>query len=112
MVYRIKNKGAFLKKISKATRKNSKAIITKANESDIKALCECALNVCHNKVNLNKRAVKKLKKHKTELLRLAFLNDPLKLKKKVLLQTGGALPLLAQIGLTALGSLIPSLFKK
>jgi|SRR5690348_6824057 len=107
---KIKNNSGFLRKLNKGKSAIRKKIISKARPGQIKALCECALNACSGRIKLNPRVVKKLKKHEGNILRIAYSKEPIEIKRKLLSQSGGALPILAQIGLTALGSLLPKIF--
>ena len=103
----------FLQKVYKGSAKVRKQAVASASSGQIKALCECALNACSGRVKKVKpQHLKKLRAKEGHLIRLAYARDPIETKKKLLLQTGGALPLLASLGLSALGSFIPSLFGK
>ena len=112
MAPKVKKHQDFLRKIYKSTAKSRRAAITSASSDQIKALCECAVNACSGRIRINPNQVRKLKSKEGNLIRLAYARDPIAVKKKLLLQTGGALPILATLGLSALGALIPSLFGK
>ena len=111
MAPKVKTNRDFLKKIYKGTARARKSAIDSATPDQIKALCECAVNACSGRISIKPTQVKKLSSKEGHLIRLAYARDPIATKKKLLIQSGGALPILASLGLSALGSLIPNLFR-
>jgi hypothetical protein len=110
MAPKVKTEAAFLRSLYKAPAKKRKAAVANANKDQIKALCECALNVCERKFKPKPGQLKIIRPHEGTLLRLAYAREPLEVKKRLLIQSGGVLPVLATLGISALSSLIPKLF--
>jgi hypothetical protein len=110
MAPKVKTEAAFLRSLYKATAAKRKAAVSGASKEQIRALCECAHNLCERKIKLKAGQIKVLRPHEGTLLRLAYGRDPLEAKKRLLIQSGGALPLLASLGISALTSLLPKLF--
>jgi hypothetical protein len=109
MAPKINSNASFLHQVYKGPAKLRKHLIARANTNQVKTLCECALNACNSRVRVKPTQLKLLRANEGKLLRLAYVKEPIQVKKEILLQSGGALPILAALGLSALGSLIPSL---
>jgi len=110
MAPKVKSNAEFLEKIYKSTAAGRKRAVSSATPNQVKALCECALNACSGRVKLRPAHLKKLRSHESKLIRLAYAKDPIETKKKLLIQSGGALPILASLGISALSSLLPAIF--
>ena len=81
-----------------------RALLRTANNSQIESLCEICLNILHGNVPVN---VQKLKKYKNFLRMLARKTTSLKRKKQMLVnQSGGFLPLIAPVIVSALGGIL------
>jgi hypothetical protein len=109
MAPKVKNNSEFLQKIYKGGVRARKQAVSSATPRQVRALCECALNACSGRFKVKPAHLRSLRANESKLLRLAYAKDPIETKRKILIQSGGALPVLAALGLSALGSLIPSL---
>jgi hypothetical protein len=110
MAPKVKSNQDFLRKVYKGPAKARKQAVVSATSNQIKALCECAANACSGRLIIKPSLRKQLKAKEANLIRLAYNKEPIEVKKRLLIQSGGALPVLAALGLSALGSLIPSIF--
>ena len=89
MAQRLRKNHDFLKLLAKCTPAQRKAILRTADDSLVKTICECVLNVLKETVPVSKPAKRKLLKHKKSLTSLAEKSTPLHKKKKILVQKGG-----------------------
>lgn len=92
--------------ISQAKPKLRNAILLKADNRLIKALSEIIFNILNGKVDLSLTHVKKLRKKRKALYKLAKKSVPVKEKRKLLVQTGGLLPGIIVPALSLLISLL------
>ena len=100
---RLEQNEGFLKAIATAHAKQSKALIKTAKGNQLDAICEVILNVLKEVVTIPKGIVKKVKKHKKVIRRLAkktlgkFLRRKLMLKYIGIVQTilSAVLPILS-----------------
>lgn len=79
-----------LDKLAKASPKERKKILEKANFELIKSIIECTQNVLNGNVELEDKCFIKLKKHKKILRRINSAKEKLKQKKEFIIQNGGA----------------------
>ena len=93
--------------ISREPNANGK-IIKGAPSSVIKTICNAAENVLHGNVLLTPKQREVFKKHKKLILKLRTRKIPIKKKRELILQDGGAfwIPLLLSAALSALGPLL------
>jgi len=100
---RLEQNEGFLKAIATAHEKQAKALIKTAKGNQLDAICEVILNVLKEVVTIPKGIVKKVKKHKKVIRRLAkktlgkFLRRKLMLKYIGIVQTilSAVLPILS-----------------
>lgn len=71
-----------------------------------KALREISKNFVKRKIKLNKQQIQGLRPHKRTIAGLAKRNVPKARRKKLVVQSGGALPFLIPIVATIIGELI------
>lgn len=71
-----------------------KQIIRHSKPELVKSICEICVNTLNGNLKLSKMKMKKLKRYKKEIRIMAQPKVSLLRKKKVLVQTGGFLPLL------------------
>ncbi len=83
-----------------------KAIVNAADKDLICCICECAHNVLNGNVPISKKRIKELSQHQKALASLLEKRGSIKKKKKILIQSGGFLPLLLTPILGIVGSLI------
>jgi hypothetical protein len=96
----------FIKKFKTAGEQQRKKYLTQAAPSEIHSLCECVLNVCNGNIPINKRALVRLKPYKETLRKISAGKGT----RKLLIQKGGFLPLIASAVLPALlGSIVSKL---
>jgi hypothetical protein len=112
MAGRIEKHYNFIKKFQRAPTLQRNAYLKRASADEVRSLCECALNVCNGNIPLNKKQFGQLKKHKKILKTLAFTKSSPWKKRRVLLQEGGFLPVLASTALSFLGPIIASAIEK
>ena len=96
-----------LKELSKSKSSYKKIILEKADSKLIQAICESAFNILEGNVPLSSKNKQDLSKHKN-LLRKLVQKSSLKEKKKLLVQSGGALPAILPLVLTSLASVFAS----
>ena len=85
-----------------------KAVLQRSPDTVIKCICNAALNAQQGDIQLTKKQIKALSKHRKKISILTNKNRDLKSKRKVLVQKGGAafLPVLLGTILASLGSAI------
>jgi hypothetical protein len=106
MASNIKHHISFLKKIGSATKNNRVKYLNLATDSEIRSICECALNVCKGTVPLSKKSKTYLKRHGKVLKNIAFRKACMDTKRKNLVQKGGFLPQLLAAAIPVIASLI------
>jgi hypothetical protein len=79
-----------LKELSKNKSRYTRHILTHADSNLVRAICEGILNILEGKVILSAEDKRILEKYKY-LLRKLVERGPLKSKKKILIQKGGAI---------------------
>jgi hypothetical protein len=94
----------FLAKSAKPSQ--AKAVLKCANKDLVGCLCECIQNVTMGNVAIGKSRRKKLSKHKRRLRQILDKGTNLSSKRKLLVQSGGFLPLLLAPIIGIAGSLI------
>jgi hypothetical protein len=93
----------FLKKLSKSSKKDLKALVRQASIPQLQAVCECCLNVVNRNCPISKPKLLKLRRHKAPLLNIAFRKDTPESKRRLLIQKGsGFLPVILPIALSYL----------
>ena len=95
-----------LKVIRKCNNSMLCSIIKSGNKELIHTICECVLNCLNGNVTLNDSDKTYLKRHKNKLRQLLRKNSSLKVKKKIIIQSGGSfLPIILSTILSAISSL-------
>ena len=95
-----------LKVLAKAKQPMCKAIIGAADHDLITCLCECAQNILNGNVTVGKLHLKRLKRYRADVRKLAKKRTAKQTKKKIL-QKGGFLPaLLAPVALDVLTKIL------
>ena len=100
----LKHKGS-LELLSKCKPKQRKANIETAEKEQIRAICECILNVLNENVPLPPHQLPKLRPYKKVLEDLADKRVGIKKKRKLLKLKGGFLPFVLGPILSVLGGL-------
>ena len=87
-----------------------KALLKRANKSQVNCLSELALNLLNRRIPVSSTQRARLTRFKKQLRILGCRNASLKKRKRVLSQSGGAafLPLLLNIALPVISSLVGS----
>lgn len=78
-----------LTELSKATPKNRRKILEKANLELIKSIVECIENVLKGNIELKKKCKEKLVRYKSILRKIFSSGNKLRTKKKIIVQNGG-----------------------
>lgn len=91
-------------------KKRREKLIDIANCGEISAVSECVNNILKGTVPLTKRQITKLRRHRHALRNLSLHNFSFNKKKSILRQKGGIIGAILPLALSALGSIIPSLF--
>jgi len=94
MVSRIKRQYAFLRKLVKSKPHTRIQLIRGANVDQIKSIRESVLNVANRNVPLKPTQLKKLRRYKKVLSKLAFANPTQTHSKRLIIQRGGFLGVL------------------
>lgn len=101
---KLKGHAHFLQMLARSSLPQRRAILHTANRSQIRCLCEICLNVLAGNVPIN---IKKLKKHKNAIRKLANKSIKFQTKKRMLInQAGGFLPLILPAILSGLSGII------
>ena len=79
----------FLKVLVKCTPTQHKAILKVADDTLVRTICECILNVLKETVPVSKPTKRKLLAHKKSLIVLTKKSRMIESKKKILVQHGG-----------------------
>lgn len=110
MAPRVKTNRALLEVLHKAKPALVRAIIEKSDREIIYTICEICDNLLRGNIPLTESQKAKLKRYRVQIRNLAQKGGSLQKKKKIILQRGGALPILP-ILISALASVLPSLVK-
>jgi hypothetical protein len=102
----------FLKKFHKCTPKESRQYLRNASKQQIRSLCECSLNVATGNIPVKGKTLRSLKKHKHLIKTLSFGKGNLDSKRKLLIQRGGFLPVLASAVIPLLTSILGGVLGK
>jgi hypothetical protein len=96
-----------LKELAKPKSPYKKLILQKADSKLIQAICESVYNILDGNVPLSSKNKQDLFKYKN-LLRKLVQKSSLKDKKKLLVQSGGALPAILPLVISSLASIVGS----
>ena len=102
----IKRNREFLEKLLTAPPDVRKRLINKASADEVRAISEIALNVVKGSFQINANIRDQLAEHKHHIRKLSKRTVSHKLKKHLLSQKGGFLPLLLSPVLSALGIIV------
>lgn len=94
----------FLKKIAKCSKSKRDKLLLSATHDQLHCLSEIAYNTLKGNLDFKNHSVKKLKRFKNEIRKLAKKSTALKKKKELLTQRGGFIPLLLSPIISALVS--------
>ena len=94
-----------LKRIHRLGDKAKRKLVKECDKNLIDCFCECSKNILKGNVPLKKNQLRKLRREKHSLRKLALKKTSLKAKRKIL-QKGGFLGALLTPVLTVLGSLM------
>lgn len=100
---KLKNNIVFLNFLCICNARQRKSIIGLASKDEILALTECCINILNGNVNLTDSERKSLRKHR-KYIREISNKIPISRKRKILVQSGGFLPLLLAPLLSILSS--------
>lgn len=105
----VTNNAEFLRALRSLKPKYRLALLKNTDCSSIKCICECTYNILQGKIPLSRKQRVALRRHKNVLRKLVKRGENWKKKKRILVQSGGAiLPLL--LG-PLLGGVLSTLFK-
>ena len=93
MSSRLKKHLELLKVIHRASPQLRKAIISRASADAIRCMCDCSNNVLNGNVELTPEQKRRLVKYKGQLRALIDKRKSVGAKRKILIQSGGGLPL-------------------
>jgi hypothetical protein len=96
-----------LKEIAKPKSPYKKLILEKADAQLIQAICESVFNILEGNIRLDDSKKQELLKYKS-LLRKLVQKSPLQTKRKLLVQSGGALHVIIPLILSSLASAVGS----
>ena len=101
----------YLTLLSKAKRvKRRQMLIDLADADEIRGICECVINLLNGNIAIKNKEKNKFKRYKNTLRHIASKSQSTKNKKKILQQQGGFLSALLPLALSAVGSIVPTLF--
>lgn len=98
----------FLQQVLKSNPIKRKKLIKTSSIDNINALSEIALNTLKGNLKLTPLEIKKLKRHRKHIRKIAKRSISAKQKRNILIQKGGFLPLLLTPFLAAVGSIAGS----
>lgn len=102
----------FLNLLAKSKGKTRRdKLIDLADKNEINAIVECIVNALAGNIPLKKQHITNMKKHRKQLRMISQKQYPMKQKKKLMKQTGGLLPALLPLALSAIGNLVGSFLK-
>lgn len=102
---RLRKHRDYLKQLNTASPGFRKHLLASSNNELIKCICEIVDNSLKGNLSLPPKKVSKLKRYKNLLRKITDKKLPLKLKKSLLVQEGGFLPLLLGPALALVGGL-------
>lgn len=106
----IKKNYHFLHMLVRSRTPQKRALLHTADNAQIKSMCEVCLNVLKGNIPVN---IKKMKKYKYMLRKLASKTIPYESKKRMLInQSGGFLPVIAPAIISALGGILGRVISK
>lgn len=105
----VKKHSELLRALCKLDSKERIALLKSLEDKKIHCVCECIYNTLKGKIPLSTKQKTRLSRHKSILRKLVKPGESIKKKRKVLLQTGGAL--LPLILTPLLSALLGNLFK-
>ena len=108
MYKRLLAQETFLRLLARSNPKQRKILLSQATKEELATLFEICLNIIKGNIKLNRDHFKKLKRHRRIVRELGDKKVPLKDKKEIITQSGGAIG--SVIG--TLGSLILPLLAK
>ena len=107
MSFRMRKNAQLLRLLTKAKPEQKKAILKTLSNDQVKAVCQCVLNILHGTIGVTKKVRNRLEKHKTCLRKLGDKKVSVNHKRKILIQKGsGFLDSLLGPVLTGLASLL------
>jgi hypothetical protein len=110
---RVMKKKDYLNLLAKSKGKSRRdKLIDIGDKSEMDAVSECVMNALAGNLQLKDCQFKKLQKHAKALRWVAKKSLPLRKKKALLKQSGGILPILLPLALSAVGSLAKGLFQR
>ena len=107
MLSDLKRHAAILRTIQKARPDLRRSLLKLADQDVIRCIVECADNTLKGHVQLTQQQKKNLTRHKKTLRRLAKRGERWRVKRKLIVQSGGfLLPLLAPLLGTVIANLL------
>jgi hypothetical protein len=95
----------FLQKLRTLSVAERKKYLNQAKASEIRAISDCAYNVCCGNLNLSRARLAKLRPYRVALRKLNSPGSTVKHKRDILIQQGGFLPQLLAAAVPAIISL-------
>ena len=105
MSRRIKSHAVLLNTLAHCSPHQRKLLIKTADKGFIDAICECVVNVIRGNVKLSSTQKRTLAKQKRFLRKLADRKTALKERKRILIQRGGFIGLIARLVAPVIGGL-------
>lgn len=96
----------YLRQIARATPAKRRSLLLRSNGKLLRLLSECCLNFLRQSYTVPAATIKKLKPYKTTIRRLARSRQPVRERRRALVQKGGFLPLLLPAAISFLANLI------
>jgi hypothetical protein len=96
----------FLEGVCELNGQQRKALLKHITPAQVRCLSELALNLKNNNIPVTSALRSKLKRHKRNLRALANTRTSARSRRKIILQSGGFLPLLIKPALGLIGSLL------
>jgi hypothetical protein len=96
---------ALLDLLSKTTKSQREALIKTCTQDQLQCICDCAINILKENIQLTDDQFKKLKRFQKQLRYLANPEDKLE-NKRIVIQKGGFLPVLLTPILSAAATIL------
>jgi len=109
---RLENNQAFLQLLATTNPAQRNQLIRTASQDQLNSVCECAHNILRSNVPLSSDQIRKLRKHRSVVYRIADKRVPLGQKRKILEQNGGAIAAILIPVISAIASAVAGALNK
>jgi hypothetical protein len=87
-------------------KKQAKSLLQASDKQLIGCICECVHNVANGNVKISQKSLEKIQKHKSKIRKIIGNDVSYQERKKLIVQSGGFLPLLLAPIVSLVGGLV------